>query len=197
MVVGTVAEILHKVLVVDEALHAHPQRAFAAHLAQADIGAHFFLGPGDCQGRATDADSDQRSFRHHGRSVVRTARAKVRCAVHDRLYRDRGPRGRTAPVNPGAHRRDLRVGQDPRCDCSRDHAGWQIGIRAQQFGTIGAAFAKHRRRIRHPVELVLDGQLDERALFLDDNYLVKAVGELLHDMRLERRHHAQFKNSDT
>ena len=69
---------------------------------------------------------------------------------------------------------------------------YSIAPSAQQFGAIGATFAKYGGRIRHPVELVLDRQFDERALFLDHNDLCKTLGELLHDMRLKRRHHAQF-----
>ena len=126
VVVGTVAEVLHEMLVLDVTLHAGPQLAFAAHLAQADVGADFFLGACHGQRRAADPHAHQRAFGHDSRAVVRTARAEVGGAVHDRLDGDRGARQLPASSDPGADRQTLDVGQNTRRNRRGDDAGRQI-----------------------------------------------------------------------
>ena len=195
MVVGAVAQVLYEVLVVDVALHAHPQRAFAAHLAQADVGTDLFLRASHRQCRAADPDTNQRALGHHGRAVVRATRAKIGRAVGQRKYVDRGPK-RSMLVEPATGRCDFDVREYAWCYRRGDDAGWKVGVRSQQFRPIGAAFAINPGGVRDAVEEILDRQLDECALLLDHHNLIQALRELLHDVRLQRRHHAQLENPD-
>ena len=87
--------------------------------------------------------------------------------------------------------------EDSRSNRCGNNAWWQVGIWAQQFGAVWPAFTKHGGRVRHAVKLVFDRQFDERALFFNHHYFVETSGELFHDVRLKRRHHAQLENTDT
>ena len=74
--VGAVAEVLEHVLGVGERRLARPGHAFAAHVG---VGVGAAVHPRD-HVVATDAAERARTFRHHGRGVVRAARAVVRHA---------------------------------------------------------------------------------------------------------------------
>jgi hypothetical protein len=86
----------------------------------------------------------------------------------------------------GLHRGLVHVGDDARRDRRRDHVRWQVPAGAQHRRAGGGTPAADQRRVRLTVEQVLDGQLDERPLFLHHHDLVQAAGELADDARLER-----------
>src|SRR6185369_900477 len=75
--IGAVAQVGEYMLFGGKRLLADPRHAFAAHLREADGGA---VHPHRHE-VAADAGHRARSFRHHGGSVVRAARAEPRLAV--------------------------------------------------------------------------------------------------------------------
>ena len=56
--------------------------------------------------------------------------------------------------------------------------------------------AEHARPLGQVVELLLDLRLDQRALLLDHQDQVEALGELEHALRLERPGHADLVDPD-
>ena len=56
-------------------------------------------------------------------------------------------------------------------------------------------FADDARRPRIAIENGADLILEQRALLLDHNDEIEAVGELAHDHRIERPHHADFEET--
>ena len=83
MDVGAVAEILEDVAALGERRLADPVRAFAAHLGEAlGLAVHPLRHE-----VAADAGIGARALRHHGRGVVRTARAEIGHARRRRRLR--------------------------------------------------------------------------------------------------------------
>ena len=173
MVVGAVAEILENVLAIGERRLADPVRALAAHLRVA-------------QGRAVhplrhvvaaDAGIGAHSLRHHGRGVVRAARAEIRNALGD----VGGLRGDALKfLEPRHALRDLVVAmkfQQPFAEADRDLVRVERPLYGKQPVARFVLFADADRLICGAVEFLAHLHFNQRALLLDDDDEIEPVGE--------------------
>ena len=148
---------------------------------------------------AADARADQRALGRGGRrGVVRAARAVERRAVApgDRQVDPGAPAA--AALVPRDHAREL----GPRCASSRrarpvaTASGSRSPWTANSGAPSGPVLPCDGGRPGPAVEPLLDLGLEERALLLDDDDLVEAVGEVVDDAGLERPGHPDAQQPD-
>ena len=188
---GAVADVLHEMLAFGERGQADPLRALAAHLGQPDHLADL-LGRQEHDHRvAADAAADQCVGAGLGRGVVRAAGAEVRGPGQQRQL-DPVP---ARPGPPRLHRGDIEPVQG-----ARQPGGHRVGVEFARGGEQDVAsriaLTVYGRRRRPAVEDLLDGRLHERALLLDHDQLVEAVGELADDLGFGRPDHAELQQPD-
>ena len=193
MVERPVANVLDQMRLGHERLHADPGRPFAAHVREADDLAEPLFGHEDGQRRAADPRADQRARRHLGRPVVRAPRAEVRGPGRDG-QQFRPPRRVLLNGQPRLDGGLAEVGDEAAGELPRNEIGRQIGRGPEHGRAAGRPPAADQRRAGLPVQLILQGQLDEGALFLHDHDLIQAAGEVLDDAGLERGHHAELED---
>ena len=195
MGVGAVADVGEHMVLAGERLLAEPHRTFAAHVR----GGRGLLRI-DQRRHPVASDSRERAaaLGHRGRTVVRASGAKSRTAHRRRAIAERRA-WRFRRAQPA-----VRIMAGKRLDQHRRH---QLG---RDFAVIGNGRRALRRIERRPVEifaddarralLAIEGRahliLDERALLLDDDDEVQTVGEVAHDHRIERPHHADLEQAD-
>ena len=191
---GAVAEVLDEVVDVDERGDADPLSTLATHLSVA----HHLADAVGChqpdQAMAADARADKCVGGCLGAGRVRAARAEVGRAVGEHLDLladvqpgDRRPRGEPGRVDPPAQPAPERL--DDRVGVEGSRAG-------QQDRTVGVALAHHAGRTGGAVERIAQLHLDERALLLDDDDLIEAIGEAPGDLVVERVDHAHLQEPD-
>ena len=88
------------------------------------------------------------------------------------------------------------AGAQPRGDGAGDDVGVDVELEREQRIAVLVALADDARRAGGAVERLLQLALHERALLLHHQDLVEAVGELAHDLLLERPDHAQLEDAD-
>ena len=178
MQVGAVAEVLEHVPALRERRLADPVGALAAHLRPAfGVAVHPLRHV-----VAADAGVGARALGHDGRGVVRAARAEIgdarrpprRCRLVA-LELLQSSSTRALQVLAAARRR----GSGARRPRSRSRSA----PARPSPGTASAlvvglvALADHDRAVLGVIELLLDLRLDQRALLLDDDDEVEALGE--------------------
>ena len=76
-----------------------------------------------------------------------------------------------------------------------DDVGVEVAVLGEERGAVGPPLAVHGGRPGAAVEPLLDLRLEERALLLDDDDLVEAVGEAVDDPGLEGPGHADAQQA--
>ena len=173
MVVGAVAEVLEDVIALGERRLADPVRALAAHLRVAERRAVHPLR----HVVAADAGIGAHPFRHHGRGIVRAARAEIRNALGDvaRLGGDA-----LIFLEPRHALRDVVVAailQQSLADADRDFVGIERTLDREQPVALLVLLADAHGLVRGAVKLLAHLHLDERALLLDDDDEIEPGGK--------------------
>ena len=167
-----------------------PLRALAAHVRDADDAAVHAHG----HAVAADAGGGHRAVRHDGGAVVRASRAEVRGARE--LERARPALELVQVLDARLRRLDADLAGEPPGDHARGQVGVQLAHRGHEQALLLVLLADDARPLRRPVQDVLGEHLEERALLLDDEDLLQALGELAHDPRLHREQHAHLEEAD-
>ena len=199
MEVGAVAEVLEHMRRRGERGLPRPGDAFAAHVG---VGIGAAVHPRD-HVVATDAAERAAAFGHHGRGVVRAARAVVRHA------RERGARQGELGflvLHPAQHAFHLlavaRSEQIGPLDAAGDHAG---DARRREFAgrrqdpLAGLVVLADDRRALATVPVVhrlLHLVLDEGVLLLDHEDVLQAARECAYAYRFQRPGHADLVDAD-
>src|SRR5215472_12190357 len=176
MVVGAVAEVLEDMGPLGERRLADPVRALPAHLRVAQRRAIHPLR----HVVTADPGVGAHALGHDGRRVVRTAGAEIRNAHRDILRLSQNSLRLLERGNP---RGDLLVATDPLqdalADADRDLVGIERTLHREQPVALLVLLADADRLVRGAVELFAHLHLDQRALLLDHDDELEAVGELL------------------
>ncbi len=175
MVVGPVAEVLVHMRTLGERGFADPVGAFAAHLGEALRRAihplHHVV--------AADARIGARAFGHHGRGIVRAARAEIGNALGDILgLRQHALRF----LQAGDAALEVFVGdvvEQPLADADRDLVGIERALDREQPVALLVLLADAGRLVGGAVELLAHLHLDQRALLLHHDDEIETVGEFL------------------
>ncbi len=175
VVIGAVAEILEYVLALGERRLADPVGALAAHLGEAQrVAVH----PDD-HGVAADAGIGAHAFGHHGRAVVRAARAEIGHAGGDVIgLGERGLR-LAQPVHPVSQLRHIAVFQDAVADGDGDLVGVERALDREEPFALLVALADTDRLVGGAVKLFAHLHFDQRALLLDHDDEFEPLGEFL------------------
>ena len=192
--VGAVADVLDPVLQVGERRGPDPLRALTAHRGDADDLADVLGAHEDGQHVTAGAGADDGAGRHLGdRGVVRAAGAEVGRAAH------RQGRQLARPGDPLQAAAELRqVGQVGTVGQPVGHepghrGGVQLGVDRHERSAVLVLLAEHERALRHTVELVLEVELDERALVLEHEDLFEPGGEFTNHLAVQRIRHPQVQ----
>src|SRR5205085_3047005 len=174
MVVGAVAQILEDVAAVGERRLADPVGAFAAHVGVAEGRAVHPLR----HEMAAEAGVSPHTLRNDRRGIVRTAGAEIRGAHRDILQF--GHRALGLLETRDARRKTLVMAtpQQALADRNRDVGQIKRTLDRKQPIALLVAFADADRLVRRAVEFLANLYLDERALLLDHDDEIEAVGEL-------------------
>src|SRR5262249_36187481 len=128
---------------------------------------------------AADARIGAHALRHHGRRVVRAARAEIRDTRGD-LARLRQPRlSLLQPRNAPRDRLVVATCQQALPDADGDVIGIERALDREQPVAALVLLADAHRLVGGAIELLAHLHFDERALLLDDDDEIEPLGEFL------------------
>ena len=192
MGIGAVAEILEDMAALRERRLADPVRAFAAHLGEAGGVAvhplHHVM--------AADAGIGARALRHHGRGIMRAARAEIGRAAGDLLRLGEAALRRGDLLQPGAERRVVAVLQQAAAQRDRDIVGVERAMDREEPVAVLVLLADHHRLVLGAVKLLADLDLDQRALLLDHHDQVESFREGLQLGGIDRPGTGELEQAD-
>ncbi len=192
MIVGAVAEILEDVIAVGERRLADPVGALAAHMRIAERRAVHPLR----HIMAADAGIGAHAFRHHGRGVVRAAGAEIRNALGDVLGFGGDALQFLQPRHAAGNVVVAMEFEQPFADADRDVVGIERALDREQPVAVLVLLADADRLIGGAVKFLANLDFKQRALLLDDDDEIEAVGEFGKLAAAERPGAADFVKPD-
>ncbi len=193
VIVGAVAEILKHVRAFAERRFPDPIGALAAHLRISERRAVHPLR----HVVAADAGIGPHALRHHGRRIVRAARAEIGKA-HGHIGRLGEPALRFLELCHARRDRFVRPDalEDAFADADCDFIGIERALDGEQPVALLVAFADADGLVGAAIKLLADLNLDERALFLDHNYERKTIGEVCQILAADRPRAGDLEKAD-